>query len=470
MSTDPRRVTGDHAPAHRGRARLVAALLAVAIASLVGGASAHADTASLALAAASDTPASASPALDLEQAFDRALATDQSIRSAVEAVAKADLLPWSGLTRLAPRITAQGRYDKPEHDITSNLGPTRVETRSASITLEQPLLDLTAIPAYRQGTLAADAARLRQRFAARNLLFAVAEAYFEVLKQARISAVTTQTLELAEAQLRLAQRRFQVGEVTRTDELRARVVVEREHQRQIEAENALRLARHTLASILNLPSGDELRLVEPPPLDAALPALDEAESRATAHREDLAASRLEIEQQQERRLETLAQYAPRIAGTWTDQWLDPETFSTRNDFWEATVGIEIPLFEGGQRELDVANVRHDITTTRLAHESLAKSIDLDVRDAWLSVRTLTETLDALRAQVAAAEENYRDLESQYRAGEATSLDLQSALTDLGTSRTDLAARTFDLEIALRNLERAEGSFQDARVAGWGQPR
>ncbi len=414
-------------------------------------------------AAPAPDDANTAPVLDLEQAFDRALATDQSIRAAAEAVAKADLLPWSGLTRLAPRITAQGRYDKPEHDITSNVGPVRVETRSAALTIEQPLLDLTAFPAYREGTLAADAARLRRSFAARELLFAVAEAYFDVLRQARITAITTQTLELAEAQLALALRRFQVGEVTKTDELRARVAVEKEHQRRIEAENALRLARHTLASILNVADGDSLRLVEPTPVDAPPTTIEEAEAHASARREDLAASRLAIEQQEARRLETLAAYAPRVSGTWTDQWLSPETFSTRNDFWEATVGIEIPLFEGGQRELDVANVRHDITTARLAHETLAKSIDLEVRDAWLSVHTLTETLVALRAQVAAVEENYRDLQNQYRAGEATSLDLQSALTDLGTSRTDLAARTFDLEIALRNLERAEGSFQDARV-------
>src|SRR5213592_4797984 len=55
------------------------------------------------------------PALiTLEQAYDRALSTDQSIRIAYWEVRKANLLPWSALTRLGPQITASGGYTRGE--------------------------------------------------------------------------------------------------------------------------------------------------------------------------------------------------------------------------------------------------------------------------------------------------------------------------------------------------------------------
>ena len=50
-------------------------------------------------------------ALTLEQAYDCALATDQSIRIAYWEVRKANLLPWSALSKLGPQINASGSYN-----------------------------------------------------------------------------------------------------------------------------------------------------------------------------------------------------------------------------------------------------------------------------------------------------------------------------------------------------------------------
>ena len=63
----------------------------------------------------------------------------------------------------------------------------------------------------------------------------------------------------------------------------------------------------------------------------------------------------------------------------------------------------------------------------------------------------------------AAEQGYHDLENQYRAGTATSVDVLSALNDLNTARKDLAVQTYDYQVALRNLEQVSGVFQEPRV-------
>ena len=138
-------------------------------------------------------------------------------------------------------------------------------------------------------------------------------------------------------------------------------------------------------------------------------------------------------------------------------------FSQRNDFWTATVGVQLPLFQGGQREIDLRTTKDDITQAQLKYENLHKTIEVEVKTAWLRVHTLTRTLETLRAEVAAAEKNYHDLVNQYRVGAATSLDVQSALNELNTARTDLSAQTYDYQVALRDLDLRAGVFQQQRV-------
>src|SRR5512137_958235 len=170
--------------------------------------------------------------LTLEQAYDRALETDQTIRSAAIEIQKARLLPWSALTRQAPRVLGNASYAKPEHEIATNV---LVATKRADLTVELPLLDLTVFPAFRAGKLSAQSAQLAHQFTVRNVLFGVTTAYYDVLKQQRVVEVNQQTLELARGQFDLAQKRFNVGDVIKTDVLRARVTVERAQRTLTEA-------------------------------------------------------------------------------------------------------------------------------------------------------------------------------------------------------------------------------------------
>ncbi len=214
--------------------------------------------------------------ISLEQAYDMALATDQSIRIAYWEVRKANLLPWAALTRLGPQLNASYGYTRSGATTTvpvtvatttttvSSIGTpsTRTEFQSfdthggagsGSISFDQPLIDLTVFPAYRLGKLSAKSARLQLQFTVRETLFGVATAYFEVLKQERLVVVNRLTFELADEQLSIAQKRVDVGVVKRSDVLNAQVAVETARQTLVASENTLELDRNTLANILNLP-------------------------------------------------------------------------------------------------------------------------------------------------------------------------------------------------------------------------
>ena len=126
--------------------------------------------------------------------------------------------------------------------------------------------------------------------------------------------------------------------------------------------------------------------------------------------------------------------------------------------------MQIPFLTGGQREIDLRTAGHQIVETRLNHETAGKNLQEEVKDAWLQVRSLKETIKAARAQLAATEQTYTDVENEYKEGSATSLDAQSALIDLNNARTTVTTETYAYQVALLDLQRAMALFQPERVA------
>ena len=414
--------------------------------------------------------------ITLEQAYDMTLATDQSIRSAWHEIRKANLQPWSALTRMGPSLTGNGSIDSSRNarssyssvttnaDGSSNVTTTLTDTSYAGFTFQQPLLDFSVFPAYRLGKLTARAARLQQQFTVRQTLFGVAQAYYNVLKQQSLVGVNQEAVELAQKQLDLAQTRLNVGAVARIDVMRARATLEDARNTLIQSKGLLETNRDTLSNILNLGGVTHFVLVEPEGAPEDRPAFEEVLTRAYDTREDLKVSELAIDQDVARRNQVRAQYAPRIVAQASTQWTDASGISSsRTHTNDAYVSVQMPFLTGGQREIDLLTASHQIEQTRLTYEKTRKTVESEVKNAWLKVGTVRESIQALSAEVEAATQNHADVQAQYEAGTATSLDVQSALRDLNNSRTLLTSQVYDFQVALRDLQRACASFQRGRV-------
>lgn len=405
--------------------------------------------------------------ITLEQAYDRTLATDQSARTAYIEICKANLLPWSALTKFGPRLAGNTSYNHSETNTRGDFfNPSTLSitgSQNTGLTLQQPLIDFTFFPAYRLGKLSGISARLQYRLTVRSVLFGVAKAYYEVLKQQKIVALDHETLTLAKGQLRLSQDQYEAGAVSRVDVLRAESTLESARQTQITDQNILDLDRNTLANALNL-HGEERDFHVAQPADDAEKGLsfEQHLAQAYANREDYKVSEIAIAQNVEQRNVVLGEYAPTVSAQFAQNW-NTTTHSPRNDSWDALLSVQVPFFTGGQREIDLRTAHHNIDEARINRETTEKTIESDVQTSWLQVETLRETIKSLKAQVAANEQNYKDLQNQYQAGAATSLDTQTALIQLANSRTSLIAQIYQYQVALRDLERASGAFENQRV-------
>ena len=412
--------------------------------------------------------------ITLEEAYDMTLASDQTIRIAYYEIRKANLLPWSALAKLGPQVIGNASYTG-NHSSTRNdllVAPpatpdyvrTAIDTRFSGFTYTQPIFDPSVFPAYRYGKLSAKAARLQYQFTVRETLFGVAQAYYNVLKGQKLVAVNQQTVDLATSQLTTAQARFDAGAVARIDVLRARSTLEGARNTLIQTQGALDTARDTLSNILNLGGKTDFTLAEPPVESDPASAFEDSLKCAYEHREDYQVSAIGVDQEIALRGEVVAQYGPKVVAQASTQWSHTSGDSQmRNHNETAVISVQMPFLTGGQREIDLIAANQKISQARLTLEKTSKSVESDVKTAWINVRTGREALVALTAEVEAATQNYTDLEAQYQAGAATSLDAQTALRDLNNSRTLLTNQIYNYQIALRDLQRAEAAFQRDRV-------
>ena len=504
------------------------------------------------------------PMMTLEQAYDRALISDQAIRLAYVAIRKHSLQPLFALTRMEPRVVgllgrlseqndrtgsgsekesvlSEGFSSNTRNGVNSKQQPqTRTEfgtsTESsqtervlprdffersthgnkAAVVLEQPLLDMTVFPAWKLGKLAAQASELECRHVVREVLFGVARAYYAVLKSEGVATVDEETVQLTLNQVRDAKARFEAGESLRTDLLRAEGDLEAARRKAIESRAATLVHRNALNNILNVDRDTAYRVADPGGTIPTPGNLADALGCAFRQREDYKVSALRTAQQEQRLRGAKAAFAPRIVAqlraetvnedgstreterglrnerslsnssgttvTTVNAVTDPASGISRSTYadgrerfatssrtsysqshtgWEAVIAVEIPLW--GARTLDARAQDLDLTSVELEQERHAKRIEEEVHNAWLAVRTFEQSLIAVRAQVVAAEQNYKDLELQYSAGTATSLETLVALRDLNAARTLLIERGFDLQVARHELQRSTGDFQAGRV-------
>jgi outer membrane protein len=410
-------------------------------------------TASAPRGRAENAPSKEPPLVTLEHAYDITAKSDQTIRIALQEVRKAELLPWSALTRMGP-VFGGGLEHRRIGTSLRDPG-----TSTGTFSLEQPLFDLSVFPAHKRGRLAAESSRLARNFTVRETLFGVTSAYYEVLKGERQVEVNRQSLELASEQEALAQKRAVVGEVTRTDVLRATVSKEAARRLLITSENALEFRRNTLRNILNMRPETPFRVAEPLPCHPTVPDFASLLNKAYAQREDLRQSTLVVQQAELRRQEFRAQYAPSIVAKGSSRSAPRSVAET----WSASIAVQVPFFTGGQREIELVNAQAEIEKASLQRELLLEKIEAEVKQACLNVETLKGSLAAVRAQVAAAEQSYKDLQNQYAAGTSRSVDVLFGLQDLSTARLDLTSLSLDYQVALRALERVSGTFQELRV-------
>ena len=304
------------------------------------------------------------------------------------------------------------------------------------------------------------AAEANETLAQYNVALNVKQQFYGVLAARESESAAKAQLEQAQEQLKTASAKVAAGAATKSDSLRAVILVGNAQLAMLQARNALSIANASLTRLVATPfvvtatpsdTSESLALNVDSATIASLalrgPAVQQAEESYTAARVGVRSA--------------LTPYLPTISmnyqrgGNGLDRrfgWGDKRYAYSDN----LRLSLQFPFFNQGTRE-------EAVVRSRVA-EDVAQA---QLRDArFLAQQQLTQYLSAFRtaeqriqiqlASVAAAEEDLRVQQRRYELGASTFLDVLNSQLTLNQARSALIQARFDARVAKAQIETLTG--------------
>ena len=184
---------------------------------------------------------------------------------------------WQGLSLLLPQANATPtgtRYY--QHGASTTLvskdpGNSRVfDQKSYTVTLTQPVFNVAALEAFKQGDLNTKIADMRFYLAQQDLIIRVSQAYFDALTSQDNVELYRNKKGLIKQQLDVAQAKFDAGLATIVDVNTAQAALDLANSQEIAAQADLIVKKGALEQLVGRPVGLLLPLVKDAKIDGVL--------------------------------------------------------------------------------------------------------------------------------------------------------------------------------------------------------
>ncbi|UCG51898.1 MAG: TolC family protein [Candidatus Latescibacterota bacterium] len=289
----------------------------------------------------------------------------------------------------------------------------------------------------------------------------VIRAYYDVVRKKNLKDVQEEAVEAAERNLDQVEAFFRIGSNTKADVLQAKVRLGNTQLALITAKNSEELAKATLASLLNLPMGEDFDVDPSLEITKVDPNLDDEVEYMLSHRSDLLASRKRVAAAKDSQTAEENNRWPSIGGGLTYSWSDrayPDNSNFfRNEYsWGLGVQLSWNIFDRFQTK---SNIQRAKAQRRIAEQELKQAkLDaiLEVRQLYTILREAEERIRVTEETVAQATENVRLAAERYRVGAGTQLETIESAATLQEAQGNLVEAKCDYLIAKADLLRAAG--------------
>ena len=120
--------------------------------------------------------------------------------------------------------------------------------------------------------------------------------------------------------------------------------------------------------------------------------------------------------------------------------------------------LSIPLFDGGARNAKIASARLDLMKTQNSLDSLKSSIDNDVLQARINMKSSMLAIDIQKKNAELAEQVYKTTNLKYEQGLGSNQEISQAQADLVTAQNNYYNSLYDAIIAKINYLQAAGKL------------
>ena len=284
-----------------------------------------------------------------------------------------------------------------------------------------------------------------------NVLLRAATAHMNYRRSVEFVSLRSANVELIEQELRAAQGRFDVGEVTRTDVALAEARLASARASLASAQGELAKAAAEYHAVVGRKPGD---LVTPSSLPILPKDASEAISTARSHHPELIRVKHEVAAAELVVKASQLTYRPRLEAGAGLSNVDLDGEVTRS----LSLTVSGPVYSGGAiaSASRSAIAQRDATRARLHVAGL--EAEQTVRNAFVVLEVARSTGEATDRQIEAAGVAFRGVREEASLGARTTLDVLNAEQELLDARVSRISTQIDEQIASYSLLAAMGKL------------
>jgi outer membrane protein TolC len=412
--------------------------------------------------------------LSLADAIQRGLRANLGIISADISVQGAEARRLEARSALLPSISvnasenaaklnlaAEGfsasAFGDPSLNFPTSVGPYHYYDLHGS--LQQSLLDVTAVRNLRAQGKASEAAVLQAHQGREEVVLAVTGVYLQLM--ADLALVDRQQAEVAYAQesYKQADAQADAGNKAPIEATRSLVEFQTEEQRLRSQLGEVEKRRIQLARLIGLPLGTQIQPKERlDVLVTQIQPLQDVVQRAWSQRLDLKAAAAQLQAAEEARKAASAERLPSASlnGTYGIQGVNP---NQGVPVFQAAISVNLPIYLGGRIEADTAQAEAVVRQRRAELADQRSSVESDVRTAYIDLQVANDQVTLADSNRKLATQTLQQSQDRFAVGVADSVEVVSSQQSLAAADHDYINSLFAQHVAKVTLAHAMGEAE-----------
>ncbi|OGC33141.1 hypothetical protein A2311_01015 [candidate division WOR-1 bacterium RIFOXYB2_FULL_48_7] len=333
--------------------------------------------------------------------------------------------------------------------------------KNLSASFNQPLFVGALFPGFRLAQKMADNAKEELQRVIFDVRYNVTQSYFGVLRAEKMVELAIDSEQMASSHLKQVKSMVAAGVATQADFLRAEVSMANAEVNYTKSKNALELARDALNNALGQDLETEIKMSGGENFRATLvqvPDYKQLLQTAYGYRPDWKQFQLTKQIYEETLNVSRTNYLPTavLTGNVGDRLTEYPDYRSDVNSWAITGAVSWTIFDGLTTQNKISEAQANLEAIKAEEEKVRAGIALEVRDAYLTIKSAQEIIDSTLKAVQSAQESYKVSSLRFSSGVATNLEVIDAQVALTQAKVNHLQALYDLEIAKAKLNKTIG--------------